>query len=108
MGKYPRPNSIPKIYPARRPSTTPILVEDEAIIAARDQLWDDYRIPTEHGAAAAFAALASAAYQPREDENVAVIICGANTDLRTLGSIRAGISSAGGDGMVGTPADVSG
>jgi threonine dehydratase len=71
---------------ATRTPPISVLVEDEAISAARDQLWDNYRIPTEHGAAAAFAALTSAVYQPREDETVAVIICGANTDLRTLGS----------------------
>jgi threonine dehydratase len=71
---------------ATRTPPISVLVEDEAISAARDQLWDSYRIPAEHGAAAAFAALTSSTYQPRKDETVVVIICGANTDLRTLGS----------------------
>jgi len=38
----------------------------------------------EHGAAAAYAALLSGAYVPAEDERVAVILCGANTDPATL------------------------
>lgn len=61
-----------------------VLVTDEQIVAARSALWNDYRIAVEHGAAAAYAALASGAYVPREDERVAVILCGANTDPATL------------------------
>ena len=61
-----------------------VLVDDEAIIAARTLLWSEYRIPAEYGAATAFAALTAGAYVPREDERVAVIICGANTDPSTL------------------------
>ncbi|TWD54959.1 L-threonine ammonia-lyase [Arthrobacter sp. AG367] len=61
-----------------------VLVSDEQIIAARSALWNDYRILVEHGAAAAYAALASGAYVPGKDERVAVILCGANTDPATL------------------------
>ncbi len=61
-----------------------VLVSDEAIIEARNELWQSYRIPAEHGAAAAFAAISSGAYRPSRDENVAVVICGANTDLSTI------------------------
>lgn len=61
-----------------------VLVDDGAIIAARALLWSEYRIPAEYGAATAFAALTAGAYVPREDERVAVIICGANTDPSTL------------------------
>lgn len=61
-----------------------VLVSDEQIIAARSALWNDYRIVVEHGAAAAYAALASGAYVPGKDERVAVILCGANTDPATL------------------------
>lgn len=61
-----------------------VLVNDDAIIAARRQLWSEYRIPAEYGAATAFAALTSGAYLAEEDERVAVIICGANTDPCTL------------------------
>ena len=69
---------------ASRVSPTSVLVNDDAIVAARSQLWSEYRIPAEYGAAAAFAALTSGAYKPREGERVAVIVCGANTDASTL------------------------
>lgn len=62
-----------------------VLVEDDAIVAARDALWGDFRIPSERGAATAYAALSAEAYRPAPDETVAVIVCGANTDLSTLG-----------------------
>lgn len=64
---------------------TSVLVTDSAILAARDVLWNQYRIPAENGAAAAFAALTSAAYRPASDERIAVVLCGANTDPATLG-----------------------
>ena len=69
---------------ASRVPPTSVLVDDAAIVAARSQLWSEYRIPAEYGAAAAFAALTSGAYMPLEGERVAVIVCGANTDPRTL------------------------
>lgn len=69
---------------AQRTSPTSVLVGDEAITEARTQLWRDYRIPAEHGAAAAYAALTSGAYTPAAGEKVAVIVCGANTDPATL------------------------
>jgi threonine dehydratase len=61
-----------------------VLVGDASIVAARSYLWDQYRLAVEHGGATAFAALLSGAYQPREGERVAVILCGANTDPTTL------------------------
>ncbi|CAM3223051.1 Phenylserine dehydratase [Arthrobacter ulcerisalmonis] len=61
-----------------------VLVTDADIIAARSVLWSQYRIVVEHGAAAAFAALTSGAYTPAPGEQVAVILCGANTDPATL------------------------
>ena len=69
---------------AERVPPTSVLVDDAAIVAARSRLWNEYRIPAEYGAAAALAALTSGAYVPREGERVAVIVCGANTDPRTL------------------------
>ena len=69
---------------ASRLNPASVLVSDEAIVSARLQLWRDYRIPAEHGAAAAFAALSSGAYRPAGNERVAVVVCGANTDVRTL------------------------
>ncbi|GAA1875838.1 threonine/serine dehydratase [Lapillicoccus jejuensis] len=61
-----------------------VLVTDEEIVAARDRLWRELRVPSEHGAAAAYAALTSGRYVPADGERVAVVVCGANTDLRTL------------------------
>jgi threonine dehydratase len=69
---------------ASRVPPTSVLVDDSAIVAARSQLWSEYRIPAEYGAAAALAALTSGAYVPREGERIAVIVCGANTDANTL------------------------
>jgi threonine dehydratase len=69
---------------ASRVRPTSVLVKEEAIVSARLQLWREYRIPAEHGAAAAFAALSSGVYQPTPGERVAVVVCGANTDVRTL------------------------
>jgi threonine dehydratase len=59
-------------------------VDEDAIVVARSRLWREYRIAAEFGAAAAFAALTSGAYTPASGERVAVVVCGANTDVRTL------------------------
>lgn len=69
---------------AQRVGVTSLLVDDEAIVAARAGLWEDFRIAAEHGAAAAYAALLSGAYVPADDEWVAIVVCGANTDTTTL------------------------
>lgn len=61
-----------------------VLVDDAAILAARHHLWRCYRIAAEAGAAAALAALTAGAYRPDSGERVAVVICGANTDVSTL------------------------
>jgi threonine dehydratase len=68
---------------ARRFGVESLLVDDSAIVSAREQLWNEYRMVAEHGAAAAYAALSSGAYAPR-DERVAVLISGANTAPATL------------------------
>ena len=65
---------------ARRTGVTSVLVDDAAIVAARRLVWDRYRLALETGAAAAVAALACGAYVPADEERVAVILCGANTD----------------------------
>jgi threonine dehydratase len=57
-----------------------VLVEEEAIVAARQQLWRERRLAIEHGAATALAALTAGAYVPRPGERVAVVVCGANTN----------------------------
>jgi threonine dehydratase len=70
---------------ATRAGVGSVLVDDDDIIAARRLLWDSYRLAVEHGTAAALAALLTGAYQPREGERVAVVLCGANTDVTDLG-----------------------
>lgn len=55
------------------------LVDDDALVAARQWLWDHVRIAAEHGAVAGLAAL----MQGRLDDDpgpIGLIICGANTD----------------------------
>jgi threonine dehydratase len=56
-----------------------VLVADEAIRRAQDELWQTLRIVAEPGGAAAFAGLLSGAYRPLTGERVAVIISGGNT-----------------------------
>ena len=56
-----------------------VLVSDRAIETAQQALWNGLRIVTEPGGAAAFAALLSGRYQPREGERVGVLLCGGNT-----------------------------
>ncbi len=63
---------------------TSVLVTDDDIVRARSSLWEEYRMPSELGAATAYAALLSGRYVPGDGERVAVVICGANTDLATL------------------------
>ncbi|MET0422527.1 MAG: threonine/serine dehydratase [Actinoplanes sp.] len=61
-----------------------VLVDDKAIVHARQQLWDEYRLGVEHGTAAAHAALLSGAYVPAPGERVVVLLCGANTNPADL------------------------
>ncbi|TDU84336.1 L-threonine ammonia-lyase [Kribbella voronezhensis] len=70
---------------ARRYDFGSVLIAEDAIVAARNELWQDYRLAVEHGAAVAYAALTTGAYEPAADERVVVIVCGANTDPATLG-----------------------
>ncbi|MEU8828506.1 threonine/serine dehydratase [Streptomyces sp. NPDC048636] len=74
---------------ARAESVRSVLVPDEAIVAARQALWDDRRLAVEHAAATALAAITSGAYVPRPGERIAVVLCGANTDPGDLVHRRA-------------------
>ncbi len=64
---------------AREHVAAAVLVSDEAIIEARQRLWDSLRIVAEPGGVASLAALLSCAYVPAPGERVAAIICGGNT-----------------------------
>ncbi|MDX6251795.1 MAG: threonine dehydratase [Kribbellaceae bacterium] len=61
-----------------------VLVPEEAIVATRNELWHEYHLAVEHGAAVTYAALRTGAYQPADGERVIVVVCGANTDPSTL------------------------
>jgi threonine dehydratase len=63
-----------------------VLVDDDAIVKARELLWEEWRIVVEHGAAVGVAALLSGAYRPTPGERVAVVLCGGNTSPADLGS----------------------
>ena len=69
---------------ARRTAVTSVLVDDVAIIDARTQVWERYRLALEAGAAAPVAALVTGTYRPATDERVALVLCGANTDPSDL------------------------
>ena len=69
---------------ARAAEVRSVLVPDAAIAEARQRLWDELRVVSEPGGAAALAALTSGAYRPLPGERVAVVVCGGNTDPRDL------------------------
>lgn len=70
---------------ARSDLVTSVLVSDEAIIGARQHLWDQHRLAVEHAAATALAGVhGSGGYVPAEGEKVCVVLCGANTSLGDL------------------------
>ncbi len=66
-----------------------VLVPDEAIVAAQKTLWQDFRIASEPGGAAAFAAMLCGAYQPQAGERVGILLCGGNVDLVKLAEVAA-------------------
>lgn len=56
-----------------------VLVEDPAIRAAQESLWNVLRVVVEPGGAAAMAAILSGSYRPAPGERTGVLLCGANT-----------------------------
>lgn len=69
---------------AEKGLVTSVLVDDESIVAARQQLWDDHRLAVEHAAATALAGVVCGAYSPQPGEKICVVLCGANTDPSDL------------------------
>ena len=61
-----------------------LLLPDEAIREAQLRLWKQLKLAVEPAAALGLAALQTGAYQPRADEKVCLVICGANLDPATL------------------------
>ncbi|MGP3989652.1 serine/threonine dehydratase [Streptomyces sp. 3N207] len=69
-----------------------VLVRDEAVVSARRELWERYRLAVENAAATAVAAVEGAvgvgegaAYVPSAGERVVVVLCGGNADPGELG-----------------------
>jgi threonine dehydratase len=62
-----------------------VLVTDDEIVTAQQQLWDRLRVAVEPAGAAAFAALLARKYTPSENERVGVVISGGNTDAVSIG-----------------------
>jgi len=56
-----------------------LLVSDEEIRTAQEQLWRTARVAAEPGGAASLAALTARKYTPAKGERVGVLICGGNT-----------------------------
>ncbi|WP_063024190.1 serine/threonine dehydratase [Nocardia niwae] len=71
---------------ARHYDVASVLVDDDAIVAARRALWTRHRIAVEHGAATALAAILGdePAFRPEPGQRVCVVLCGANTDPSDL------------------------
>ena len=61
-----------------------LLLTDDAIHAAQLWLWQHLQIAAEASAALGLAALQTGQYQPRKNETVCLVICGANLDLTAL------------------------
>ena len=79
---------------ARRFVSEVVLVTDAAILEAQRRLWIEASIVAEPGGAAAFAALASGAFQPRAGERVGVLVCGANADLAAIAQASTGFRAS--------------
>ena len=83
-------NTGPLVYDIARQNVDHVaLVPDDAIVEAQRLLWARLRIAAEPGGAAALAALTAQKYQPRADEKVGVLLCGANVDLAKLAALSA-------------------
>lgn len=63
---------------------TALLLPDTAIRHAQLTLWKQLKLAVEPAAALGLAALQSGAYQPRPDEKVCLVVCGANLDPASL------------------------
>ncbi|HEV2960228.1 MAG TPA: threonine/serine dehydratase [Candidatus Angelobacter sp.] len=64
-----------------------VLVADHQIREAQKTLWHKLRMVAEPGGAAALAALLSSRFKPAVGERVAVVLCGGNAELSSLGFV---------------------
>lgn len=77
--------SATAVAAARHGDVRSVLVSDDAIVPARQHLWDEHRLVVEHAAGAALAGIGADGYRPSAGEKVCVVLCGANTDPSDLG-----------------------
>ncbi len=61
-----------------------LLLPDDSIRGAQKWLWTEMRLAVEPAAALGLAALQTGLYEPRADEKVCLILCGANFDPSSL------------------------
>lgn len=61
-----------------------LLLDDEPIVQAQRLLWNELRLAVEASAALGLAALRNGTYEPKPDETVCLVLCGANVDLQKL------------------------
>ncbi|WP_308128135.1 serine/threonine dehydratase [Modestobacter italicus] len=61
-----------------------VLVDEDAVRAARRLLWQELHVAAEPGGATALAGLLAGAYVPAAGERVGVVVCGANADPADL------------------------
>jgi threonine dehydratase len=61
-----------------------VVVSDDDIRAAQRAIWEDLRLISEPGGAAALAAIQTGAYHPDRNERVAVAVCGSNCDPASI------------------------
>jgi len=63
------------------------LVPDIAITNAQIWTWQNLRLSTEPGGAAAIAALLYGHYKPQPGERIGIVMCGANVELAKLAKL---------------------
>ena len=68
----------------QREGVASVLVSDDAIVAARGYLWNEFRIMVELAGATALAAIMTGRYVPTDGERPVIVLCGANTDPATI------------------------
>ncbi|MGN2640942.1 serine/threonine dehydratase [Nocardia takedensis] len=66
---------------ARRYGVRSLLVTDDAVTAARDYLWREFRVLVESAGATALAAVQSGVYVPLPGERPVVVLCSANSEV---------------------------
>lgn len=78
------------LHAAQQDGVHCVTVPDSAIVRARRTLWAEHRIAVEHAAATALAAWDAWQHRPDDDRRergggaTGIVLCGANTDVRTL------------------------